>query len=684
MELRKFRMKAYGVLVNRTPEIREKYHNVRDGQTSSWQRPVAWLYLSALNLGWLLGWRYGQEKEGTDARTAKRLPAENPESAASLRETPEKLAEKLSGYDVISFDVFDTLLFRPFSSPEDLFYIVGQKLGYLDFRRIRMEAERRAREICRRRKGHPEITLSDIYDWLEREAGIPREEGMRAERETEEALCFANPYMLEVFRLLRQKGKRIIVLSDMYLPAETIGRMLEKCGFEGMEGCFVSCEYGCSKSGGSLYGKIGRILGPGRFVHVGDNPVSDGENARKAGWDSVSCPNVNAAGMPFRAREMSPVTGSIYRGLVNAHLHNGLKSRDRDYECGFVYGGLFALGYCQFIHHYTQEHGIEKILFLARDGDILSRVYRLLYPEEEAAGKIRYVLWSRLAAVKMAAPYYKYDYFRRFLFHKVNQGFTLERIFEAMELSDLLDGLSGPEAYVGEEAPEHAGIALKRKDILTDRNVHAVKAYLNLRWDVVSARYESQLEAGGRYYEKILEGAAKAAVVDIGWAGSGAMALDVLINRVWKLDCKITGILAGTNTLHNAEPDMSEAQLAEGKLISYLFSHAHNRDLWQRHDAAKGDNISMEMLLSSPFPGFRGFTGPDWEARALRPRSDEKARQAERIQRGILDFCRLYLESGVDSCIASVSGRDAAAPAFLWMEAERRKKKQDEIPCVLS
>ena len=677
MELMTLRMNVYGMLVNRVPEIREKYHKVRDRQTSFWQRPAAWLYLGTLNLGWLLGGKYFRKyissnanpagAAGPDMRTAKRLLMDEAASSISVRETPEALAERLSAFDVVSFDVFDTLLFRPFSSPEDLFYIVGQKLDYLDFRRIRMEAEQSARERCLREKGHREITLSDIYDWLEEEAGIPKEEGMRAEEGTEEILCFANPYMLEVFRLLRRKGKRIIALSDMYLSTKVIERMLGKCGFAGMEGCFVSCEYGCSKSDGSLYGKAEQLLGPGRFIHVGDNGVSDGENARKAGWESIFYRNVNAAGMPFWCREMSPVTGSIYRGLVNAHLHNGLKRWDRDYECGFVYGGIFALGYCQFIHNYVQEHGIEKILFLARDGDVLSQVYCMLYPEEEAAGKVRYVLWSRLAAVKLAARYYKYDYFRRFLFHKVNQGFTLEQIFEAMELSDLLPGLTA-----------HG------ENTLTDRNVHAVKDYLNRRWEEVLSHYDGQLETGRGYYERMLDGAAKAAVVDIGWAGSGAMALDVLINRVWRLNCEITGILAGTNTRHNAEPDMSEAQLADGKQVSYLFSQSHNRDLWERHNASKGDNVALEKLLSSPFPSFRGFTGPDWEVQAMRPRCDKEARQAERIQAGILDFCRLYLKSGADSCIASISGRDAAAPVYLWMETERRRMTKEDIQCVLA
>ena len=664
------RMRAYSILVGRAPEIREKYQRIRSAQTASWQRPFAWVCLAGLHADRLLR-KAGGRQTGQDSRTARRLSGKTPESAASVREVPESLARRLAEYDVISFDVFDTLLFRPFASPEDLFYIVGQKLNYPDFRRIRRKAEEREREENRRLRGCGEITLSDIYRRLEQEAGIPAEEGMRLEQETEKELCFANPYLLDVFRILQRKGKRIIVLSDMYLPKETVSEMLEKCGFSGIEACYVSCECGCSKSGGGLYGKIEKALGPGSYIHIGDCRAADVENARKAGWDSMLYQNVNRAGEPFRAMEMSCVTGSVYRGLVNAHLHNGLQVRDRDYECGFLYGGILALGYCQFIRRYTQSHGIERILFLSRDGHILFRVYRLLYPEEE--GKIRYVLWSRLAAAKMAARCYKYDYFRRFLFHKVNQGFTLKQILEAMELSDMLGGLT-----------ERSGRGLKENDILTDRNVHAVMDYLNGRWEETAVHYDSQLETGKRYYEKMLSGAKKAAVIDIGWAGSGAMALDTLFQRIWNLDCQVTGILAGTNTLCSAEPDMSEAQLASGKLVSYVFSQAHNRDLWAKHDPARGDNVAMEKLFSSPLPGFRGFAGPDWEERSLRPDTDRRAAEAGRIQEGILDFCRLYRKSGMEAFLPCISGRDAAAPAYLWMEAERKKLREEDIRCVLT
>ena len=139
------------------------------------------------------------------------------------------------------------------------------------------------------------------------------------------------------------------------------------------------------------------------------------------------------------------------------------------------------------------------------------------------------------------------------------------------------------------------------------------------------------------------------------------MALDVLFRRVWKLDCQITGILAGTNTRHNAEPDMSEAQLASGKLVSYVFSQAHNR-ISGRDTIRQGETTwRWKSSFPPPFPGFRGFSGPDWEERSLRPDTDSRARQAAQIQEGILDFCRLYLESGVGKYLPRISGRRCGA-----------------------
>ena len=46
-----------------------------------------------------------------------------PDSQLMPRKNPKELAKELAKYDVISFDVFDTCIFRPFSKPTDLFYL---------------------------------------------------------------------------------------------------------------------------------------------------------------------------------------------------------------------------------------------------------------------------------------------------------------------------------------------------------------------------------------------------------------------------------------------------------------------------------------------------------------------------------------------------------------------------------
>lgn len=669
------RMKIYGLLVNRVPEIQRKYHSVRDHQTMGWERWYAWALLLGMNAAWLLGKRKFGDDPLLYPDQEKKLPKGQSESALSCREAPEKLAERLLEHDVISFDIFDTLLFRPFSRPTDLFYAAGGKLGYPDFTRLRVEMERRAREQKYREEGHREVTLAEIYRLLETFAGIPAEKGMRTEIETEWEFCFANPYMKAVFDLVKEKAEQkvLIAVSDMYLPVDSIQKMLEKCGYSGFTEIYISGALQSSKSDGGLYAQINRIYGSkSRYAHVGDHPISDVTNARKAGWDAYHYRNVNEAGACCRTEEMSVVAGSVYRGLVNAHIHNGLWRYSSHYEFGYIYGGLFALGYCQFIHQYVKANRIDKLLFLSRDGDILKQVYEKLYPEEKETA---YVLWSRLAATKLCAGYFKYDYFRRFLYHKVNQNYRLEEILATMELTDLLPVL------------EEAG--WQSKTHLTDRNVNGIRDFLQLHWNEVLAHYEPQIEEAGRYYGKILQGCKKAAAVDIGWAGSGAVCLNYLAREVWKLDCSIVGLLAGTNALRNAEPDMSEAMLANGSLESYVFSQRHNREIWKHHDPGQGDNVVMERLLASPLPSFRGFT-PGTAAAAgteqqFRPEGEpgKEAKEALEIQKGILDFCDDYLGKAAPYLPLTISGSDSTAPIRLWMEKQSQARAGMNDACVL-
>lgn len=649
----KLRIYLYNILVNRMPAIQKKYHSLRQQKKGAAGRLYAWAALCGMNIESLFYRKkyrdafYNPDKE-------KRLPAGTSESALSKREAPKELAERLKQYDVISFDVFDTLVLRMFSAPADLFFAVGGKLNYPDFKHIRMRMEWRARQKAKKQTGLYEVTLEQIYEELEIQAGIPREY-MQTEIETELKCCFGNPYMLEVFERLAGCGKTIVCTSDMYLPEKVIRQMVEKCGFTGISKYFISCEWGASKHGGGLFKKVKETYGAHKtYVHVGDHPAADVEWAKKSGFNAEFYQNVNIAGMPYRAEDMSVIPGAVYRGIVNAHIHNGLHAYSREYELGFIYGGLFVLGYCRWIHEYVQVHNIDKILFLARDGDILNQVYGMLYPDESGEGKTQYVYWSRLAAVKMGAGYFKYDYFRRFIDHKVNQGYTLEQIFTSMEIEDMLQNMC-------------SGMGINREAKLTDKNAGLIREYLMSHWEEVLAHYEEQLAAGRLYYKKILSGCRRVAAVDVGWAGSGAVSLNHIVNAIWKLDCEVIGLLAGTNTIHNAEPHMSEPQLQNGRLVSYLYSQSHNRDIWKWHDAAQNHNLGVELFCCSCEGSLKGFyyrgkaggsgKEPQYEIRLKQP--DVEPQLVKEMQKGIKDFAeQVMLRFPDQDGLWKISGSD--------------------------
>lgn len=355
--------------------------------------------------------------------------------------------------------------------------------------------------------------------------------------------------------------------------------------------------------------------------------------------------------------------------MVNAQIHNGSRVYSREYEFGFIYGGLFAAGYCRFIHAYVKSSGIEKLLFLARDGDVLLQVYRKMYPEETA--QTAYVYWSRYAAVKLTANYCRYEYLQRFLFHKVNQGYSIRRILKEMELSALLPELCRT-------------VKVTPETELTNRNAEIVREYLINSWEQVAGSYEEQQKAAGIYFRRILKNCKKAAAVDVGWLGSGAWMLDCAVQKIWNIDCSITGILAGTTTGRSAQPDAAEPAMMSGRLVSYLYSPQENRDLWKLHDPAKNHNLYWEMLLSAPHGSLKGFYfNEDGRAVARFKKNHADAQRIQEIHRGILDFAELFLET--EKRIGypiPVSGRDAYAP-MLSIGSAKNHKFMKELEALL-
>lgn len=180
------------------------------------------------------------------------------------------------GYDVLSFDVFDTLLFRKVRKPVDIFRILEEKNGIFNFASYRVQAEIAARNKKYSESGTYEVTLEEIYQMSELKCGFSPDALVKSECAEEMLCCYANPVLKEFVDYLCAKRKPMIAISDMYLKPEFIQNMLDKNGYSCIRKVFVSSRYGLSKSDGTLFDLVCDNLGGNLSVlHIGDNFYSD-------------------------------------------------------------------------------------------------------------------------------------------------------------------------------------------------------------------------------------------------------------------------------------------------------------------------------------------------------------------------------------------------------------------------
>jgi hypothetical protein len=153
-------------------------------------------------------------------------------------------------------------------------------------------------------------------------------------------------------------------------------------------------------------------------------------------------------------------------------------------------------------------------------------------------------------------------------------------------------------------------------------------------------------------------------------------------------------MVAGTNTIYNAEPDCSEPFLQNGTMVSYLYAQSFNRDLLKKHDPGREYNIFWELLLSSSAPQFCGFylnrqgEGGNQQKVKLQDgriiwlsfgKYDENLEGISQIQKGILDFVENYMHAfSKYPYMLRISGRDAYAPMLLAASDKERYLKSIE------
>ncbi len=140
------RIRLYDRMVNRHAGIACRYHKMHDG-SHGLRKYLSWGYLLWLNMAHdLFFCRFLEERLG-EAMVCKKIPPIEKSESKAHREIHAELSvdgmvRYLEQHEVVSFDMFDTLIFRPLDKPTDLFYFAGEQLSCMNFRAVRIRAEK--------------------------------------------------------------------------------------------------------------------------------------------------------------------------------------------------------------------------------------------------------------------------------------------------------------------------------------------------------------------------------------------------------------------------------------------------------------------------------------------------------------------------------------------------------------
>ena len=311
-----------------------------------------------------------------------------------------KLKNLIDNHDVISFDIFDTLLLRPFLLPTDLFAYLGQQENVPEFCTIRQLEEKKARMRIRlKNKNYEDVTYDEIYaSLLNKNYSKFKELELNLEKET----LTQNQEIYEVYQYALSKNKKIIITSDMYLSKDFLKEVLAINGYDKYFKLYVSSEIRKTKSSGALYKYIIDDLGvnANQILHIGDNYNSDIVNANKSGISTFYYKMLreryfanitNIANKQFcEENKNNPFNIAINLQVLNA---TNPKNDNYWYKWGYQLGGPLVLAFTQAVIDIVEARGLTDLFFVARDGYILNKVYPLL--KKNCKAKNHYVYAQR-------------------------------------------------------------------------------------------------------------------------------------------------------------------------------------------------------------------------------------------------------------------------------------------------
>ncbi len=520
----------------------------------------------------------------------------------------------LDHYQVISFDIFDTAVFRMVFEPRDVFLLMEEELVkkygsvFLGFSELRFKAELETVSKVWRVDRSLEVKLDEIYNTLF--LFDPRLKPFNPDIKTtelyfEESVIIPSYPVLDYFNQARQLQKTILFISDTYLPEIHIAKILKQAGYQGYDRLFISCEVGTNKASGKLFDRVLHELNlaPQDILHMGDNPYSDIKQAARKGFHTYQLPRpadyLNASRYNrekykkycFRAT----ASESLFRGIQKNYLinrgKNGHVQSPLSYDIGYQVLGPLCYGFIRWIIQHSEEKNIKHLYFIAREGWFLKKVFDEIKSITKTDIESHYFYGSRRALFFPLLSENVSEYLLSFIMSK-----------KTVKLRKYLD-LLGLEVSL--ESLKKFGFNSK-DDLIHPYSNPRHKQRLKNLFDSESEQLKRLAQTEKANYLEYLQQVEMLSnnpigLVDSGWFGNGQRKLQQLIEPL-NPDVNLFGFyLALYNPQKKGKNNFNETSKGYGYL--YHFNHFNDNI-----EAFLEISRIIEVLLSAPAESLKNFS----------------------------------------------------------------------------
>lgn len=332
-------------------------------------------------------------------------------------------------YDLISFDVFDTLLIRRVHDPDHIKGSVCRFVSNLANRqeitihpdhvlriRGRIEAKHRKRNGLIH-PDHEAIYPQFIGEMVEEIFGpqpnsVILDQILDYELTLESRLLIARRAWIDLLTHLRDRGKTLIALSDMYLPGDAIQQLLHQAGlgayFQSVHSSADSCR--AKASGQGFYRLVERHgYSPRRWLHIGDHPFSDGLRPASLGITAYCLRDAEEKKRKavlqryFLASQRKSFWYGRYLLQIALPLEaeaQQLTGGEQLYREGYCFFGPLLAGFIAHLERTSREQSIPVLYFLSREGHLFEQIWSRMAPILAEGGplpEVRYLHVSRKA-----------------------------------------------------------------------------------------------------------------------------------------------------------------------------------------------------------------------------------------------------------------------------------------------